>query len=40
MKCFTCEEEASTSVRHQAMFSGMETTMFYCKDCFKKGVWK
>jgi len=34
MKCYTCEKEASVSVREQAMFSSRETTKFYCKDCY------
>jgi protein-arginine kinase activator protein McsA len=40
MKCYKCGQEASTAVKATAMFSGKETTKFYCKDCYDKKLWK
>jgi Zn finger protein HypA/HybF involved in hydrogenase expression len=37
MKCYSCGEEASVAVREQAMFVTMETTKFFCRDCYDKG---
>lgn len=37
MKCYLCDQEASVAVREQAMVRTLETTKFYCKDCYDRG---
>jgi Zn finger protein HypA/HybF involved in hydrogenase expression len=34
MKCYECGHEASVAVREQAMLMTLETTRFYCRDCY------
>lgn len=40
MKCYTCGQEASVSVRETAMIRSREATKFYCKECYDRDRWK
>ncbi len=40
MKCYVCGQDASVSMREQAMFMGREFTKFLCKDCYDNKRWK
>ena len=41
MKCYTCGQEASVSVKGLEMVRDIRETMkFYCRTCYDKERWK